>query len=153
MKRKREANTEGNEPKLMLASEVSSFSKKLDHNVCEKRYRHKLNVEITALREKIPSLRNMPKGSKVDNENKEDGDSLDGDSLDGLKAATKFDKATILSKAIEYISHLEKCNKRLIKEDLLLKTRVVAFEKLESAGSLIIRNDVRCPHGNRSVRS
>jgi hypothetical protein len=147
-KRKREANTNGNEPDLMHGRGISSFSKKLGHNVCEKRYRNKLNVEITALRDRIPSLRKMPKVSKGDNENKEDSDGLDG-----LKAATKFDKATILSKAIEYISHLEKRNECLIKEDLVLKTRVSAFEKLASAGSLSFRNDVRCAHGRRSMQS
>jgi hypothetical protein len=72
-------------------------------------YRNKLNVVIKALRERIPSLRMMPKVSKGGSENDEDSDGLDG-----LTAAIKFDKATILSKAIKYISHLDKRNERLI---------------------------------------
>lgn len=147
-KRKREVDTEGDEERSIDGSRMSSVSKKLDHSVCEKRYRNKLNVKIVALRERIPSLRRTPKGSMADNKNKKDGDGLDD-----LKAATKFDKATVLSKAIEYISRLEECNKRFVKEDLVLKTRVVAFEKLASAGSLSTRNDVCCARGTRSRRS
>jgi hypothetical protein len=39
-------------------------------------------------------------------------------------------KATVLSKATEYIAHLEKRNKYLVKENAALKSRVDAFEIL-----------------------
>jgi hypothetical protein len=40
------------------------------------------------------------------------------------------EKATVLSKATEYIAHLEKRNKHLVKENAALKSRVDAFEIL-----------------------
>jgi len=42
-------------------------------------------------------------------------------------------KATVLSKATEYIAHLEKRNKYLVKENAALKSRVDAFEILVMA--------------------
>jgi hypothetical protein len=42
-------------------------------------------------------------------------------------------KATVLSKATEYIAHLEKRNKTLTKENATLKSRVEAFEILVRA--------------------
>ena len=42
-------------------------------------------------------------------------------------------QATVLSKATEYIAHLEKRNKYLVKENAALKSRVDAFEILVMA--------------------
>ncbi|RAL68380.1 hypothetical protein DID88_007111 [Monilinia fructigena] len=65
----------------------------------------------------------------------EDGDEhLNGDDeeedLQGLTPAHKLNKATVLSKATEYINHLEKRNKYLQKENASLKSRIEAFEML-----------------------
>ncbi len=49
--------------------------------------------------------------------------------------ANHIPQATILSKATEYISHLEKRNKTLMRENANLKSRVEAFEILMSRGS------------------
>lgn len=47
------------------------------------------------------------------------------------KSATNYKpQATVLSKATEYIAHLEKRNKYLAKENAVLKARVDAFEIL-----------------------
>jgi hypothetical protein len=45
-------------------------------------------------------------------------------------------KATVLSKATEYIRHLEKRSKRLAEENESMKARVAAFEKLFLSGSM-----------------
>lgn len=78
---------------------------KRSHTIIEKRYRNNLNQKITALRESVPSLR-------------ADSEALD---LGGLVPASKLNKATILSKAIEYIQYLEKRNSSLEKENLHLR--------------------------------
>lgn len=65
------------------------------HSLVEKRYRNNLNDKITDLRKSIPSLRE---------------DAQNRDEQPGSVSAPKFNKATILTKAIEYIHQLEKRN-------------------------------------------
>jgi len=99
--------------------------KKTAHNMIEKRYRTNLNDKITALRDSVPSLRVMSKRNSRGEEIEED--------LQGLTPAHKLNKATVLSKATEYIAHLEKRNRYLAKENSSLKARVDAFEILVMA--------------------
>jgi len=97
--------------------------KKTAHNMIEKRYRTNLNDKIAALRDSVPSLRLTEKKDS-------NGDSVMQEELGGLEAAQKLNKATILSKATEYIAYLEKRNTYLSKECQSLKDRVDAFEIL-----------------------
>lgn len=90
-------NSNSNEPQVTKRS----------HTIIEKRYRNNLNQKITALRESVPSLR--ANNEVVD--------------LGGLVPASKLNKATVLSKAIEYIQYLEKRNSSLEKENLHLRRR------------------------------
>jgi hypothetical protein len=96
-------------------------SKKRSHNVIEKRYRANLNEKIAELRDSIPSLR---AASKQIN-----GSSPGNDDADGLVAANKLNKASILSKATDYIRHLELRNSRLEEENKALKTRLRQLDK------------------------
>jgi hypothetical protein len=96
--------------------------KKTAHNMIEKRYRTNLNDKIAALRDSVPSLRVMSKRNSRGQEVEED--------LQGLTPAHKLNKATVLSKATEYIAHLEKRNRYLTKENSSLKSRIDAFEIL-----------------------
>lgn len=50
--------------------------------------------------------------------------------LGGLAPAHKLNKATILSKATEYITHLERKNRNLAKENAALRSRLEGFEML-----------------------
>ncbi|KAH8600179.1 hypothetical protein B0O99DRAFT_468184, partial [Bisporella sp. PMI_857] len=95
--------------------------KKTAHSMIEKRYRTNLNDKITALRDSVPSLGVVSKGGNRQAK-KED--------LQGLTPAYKLNKATVLSKATEYIVHLEKRNKAMQNENVVLKSRVEAFEIL-----------------------
>lgn len=88
---------------------------KSSHNMIEKRYRTNINDKINALRDAVPALRVL-----VDSGD----DEVDDNELDGLQPAKKLNKATILSKATEYIKHLESKNDALKKENDNLKNRL-----------------------------
>ncbi|CAI7669967.1 unnamed protein product [Penicillium bialowiezense] len=93
-------------------------AKKRAHNVIEKRYRANLNDKIAELRDSVPSLRSKSS----------DGGSPDEDE-EGANNASKLNKASILSKATEYIKHLETRNKRLEDENTALKNRLRQADK------------------------
>jgi hypothetical protein len=94
-------------------------SKKRSHNVIEKRYRANLNEKITELRDSIPSLRGLTR------------DTNGGASIhdDDFSTGNKLNKASILSKATEYIRHLELRNSRLEEENKALKTKLRQLDK------------------------
>ncbi|KND90577.1 Sterol regulatory element-binding protein 1 [Tolypocladium ophioglossoides CBS 100239] len=104
--------------------------KKTAHNMIEKRYRTNINDKIAALRDSVPSLRIMSKSAMGEDTTE------DREELHGLTPAHKLNKATVLSKATEYIRHLEKRNNRLADENLVMKDRIAAFEKLFMAGAM-----------------
>ncbi|KAI5861359.1 hypothetical protein GGS23DRAFT_606251 [Durotheca rogersii] len=104
--------------------------KKTAHNMIEKRYRTNLNDKIAALRDSVPSLRIMSKSARGEDTTE------DREELHGLTPAHKLNKATVLSKATEYIRHLEKRNMRLIDQNSAMQQRIAAFEKLFMAGAM-----------------
>ncbi|KAM4062938.1 sterol regulatory element binding protein Sre1 [Hirsutella rhossiliensis] len=104
--------------------------KKTAHNMIEKRYRTNINDKIAALRDSVPSLRIMSKSARGEDTTE------DREELHGLTPAHKLNKATVLSKATEYIRHLEKRNGRLMDENSAMKERIAAFEKLFMAGAM-----------------
>ncbi|CCF36296.1 helix-loop-helix DNA-binding domain-containing protein [Colletotrichum higginsianum] len=104
--------------------------KKTAHNMIEKRYRTNLNDKIAALRDSVPSLRIMSKSARGEDTTE------DREELHGLTPAHKLNKATVLSKATEYIRHLEKRNNRLCDENTAMQARISAFEKLFVAGAM-----------------
>ncbi|KAI0870287.1 helix-loop-helix DNA-binding domain-containing protein [Hypoxylon argillaceum] len=104
--------------------------KKTAHNMIEKRYRTNLNDKIAALRDSVPSLRIMTKSARGEDTTE------DREELHGLTPAHKLNKATVLSKATEYIRHLEKRNSRLMDENAAMQQRIAAFEKLFMSGAM-----------------
>ncbi|PVI05241.1 hypothetical protein DM02DRAFT_584664 [Periconia macrospinosa] len=123
--------------------EKSQPPKKTAHNMIEKRYRTNLNDKIAALRDSVPSLRVM---SRVNGGGEEEDDPED---LEGLTPAHKLNKATVLSKATEYIRHLEKRNKRLQDEVSTLKARIESYEKMAISGPMNLHGAVSTPDGSR----
>ncbi|KAI3320225.1 hypothetical protein HD806DRAFT_524897 [Xylariaceae sp. AK1471] len=111
--------------------------KKTAHNMIEKRYRTNLNDKIAALRDSVPSLRIMSKSARGEDTTN------DREELHGLTPAHKLNKATVLSKATEYIRHLEKRNSRLMGENAAMQQRIAAFEKLFMSGAM---NGAISPH-------
>lgn len=79
---------------------------KTSHNMIEKRYRTNINDKILALRDCVPSLRCVVDGGPQQQ-------NLD---LEGLTPASKLNKATVLTKATEYILHLQKRNQMLMEQ-------------------------------------
>jgi hypothetical protein len=103
--------------------------KKRPHNVIEKRYRANLNEKIAELRDSVPSLRVLKKTQAG-----EDVAGSDDENLDGLAPTNKLNKASVLTKAVEYIRHLETRNKRLEDENRLLKERMQTLDKVLASG-------------------
>ena len=62
----------------------------------EKKYRTNINTKILALRDAVPALR-IAAGC----------DDVSIADLEGLTPASKLNKASVLTKATEYIKHLE----------------------------------------------
>ncbi|KAM9911938.1 hypothetical protein OXX69_003046 [Metschnikowia pulcherrima] len=75
---------------------------KTSHNVIEKKYRTSINSKILELREVVPTLKFATGKARVSMAD-----------LDGLSPACKLNKASILTKANEYIHHMKKKNKKL----------------------------------------
>lgn len=92
---------------------IKPKKEKSSHNMIEKRYRTNINDKIQILRDCVPSLKILCM---------EDGE--DSVALDGLQPAKKLNKATILSKATEYIKHLELKNEQLYQENRQLRAAV-----------------------------
>ncbi|PTU19884.1 hypothetical protein P175DRAFT_0516941 [Aspergillus ochraceoroseus IBT 24754] len=102
IKRKSGSDDDGSTISGLVQNGRKIPSKKRAHNVIEKRYRANLNEKIAELRDSVPSLR-----------------AIDDDD----------EGASILSKATEYIRHLEIRNKRLEDENTALKIRLRELEK------------------------
>src|SRR5277367_5875334 len=114
---------------LPPADDSKPASKKRPHNVIEKRYRANLNEKIAELRDSVPSLRVSKKAVQDAASGEED----EGD-FDGLTPTNKLNKASILTKAVEYIRHLELRNKKLDDENVALKERLHTLDKVLSSG-------------------
>lgn len=84
--RKRKSSAEADEDDDDGSNEKHPPVKKTAHNMIEKRYRTNLNDKISALRDSVPSLRVMSKGS---------GTHSGEEDLQGLTPAHKLNKATV----------------------------------------------------------
>ena len=122
LKRKSSSSGDGTQSP-QVPHEDDQEPKKTTHNMIEKRYRVNLNEKITQLRDSIPALR-------VAAQRLNGGEQGDGDEqpLGSLVAAPKLNKATILSKATEYIMFLERKNNGLATENNMLRRRVQGLE-------------------------
>jgi hypothetical protein len=108
-------------------------SRKRGHNAIEKKYRTNLNDKIVALRDCIPSPCTFLDGQIIKDESKDDEDS-------SKDASYKYGKAAVLTRAVEYITHLEETMTVLGVEADILKARVLAFEKLAMSRTLVMNN-------------
>jgi hypothetical protein len=73
--------------------------------------------------------------------------------MDSKTGQQKYGKAAILTRALEYIKHLETTTQRLGSEVDVLKTRVGAFEKLAMSGSIVLNAKVGPQSGLVRVKS
>lgn len=128
LKRKFNTDIDVQTPAKDMANEKRP-TKKRPHNIIEKRYRANLNEKIAELRDSVPSLR-VAKKSEQDG-----GDEGDEEELQGLAPSNKLNKASILTKAVEYIRHLEMRTKRLDDENIQLKKRLLKLEKMMAQGT------------------
>ncbi|KAI9487376.1 MAG: hypothetical protein EXX96DRAFT_605344 [Benjaminiella poitrasii] len=103
--------------------------KKTAHNAIERRYRNNINDRIAELKNAVPALlhakvkdnrttgKRSHKGGDDDDDDGEDSEEY----LDGVAVATKLNKATILRKATEYITHLKKTGDDMRRENQTLQ--------------------------------
>ncbi|KAK1980419.1 hypothetical protein LZ30DRAFT_130289 [Colletotrichum cereale] len=117
-------------------------SSKNPHNMIEKRYRVNINEKILALRDAVPSLRCVVQQTENPQAASASAAAVAAESdehpevveeLGGLLPARKLNKATILSKATEYIAHLEKKNGQLWKENQELEKRLAEAQRWQRA--------------------
>lgn len=138
-------------------SAAVSAPKKTAHNMIEKRYRNNLNDKIAALRDAVPTLRAAAKRAEGQTSCSEDedegedpstggqgrggkltsrrgirvgGSSKGADPAGGIAPAHKLNKATILSKATEYIVYLERLNQSMSEENDALRASIGGLEML-----------------------
>ncbi|KAH6855345.1 helix-loop-helix DNA-binding domain-containing protein [Chaetomium sp. MPI-CAGE-AT-0009] len=111
---------------------TTAAPKKTAHNMIEKRYRTNLNDKITQLRDAVPSLRLLAQQRSTTTAT----DGADGDEAEdaglalGHGGGGRLNKATILSKATEYIMQLERRNMGLEAENGALRGRMEGLEML-----------------------
>lgn len=104
---------------------------KRPHNVIEKRYRANLNEKIAELRDSVPALRALKKSK---GKKHSEASSDDDEDLEGLTPSNKLNKASILTKAVEYIRHLELRTKKLEEETRILRGQISGLEKIVADG-------------------
>jgi len=80
----------------------------------------------------------LSRRSSADSKSDEEAEDSDAEDMDSKTAQQKYGKAAILTRALEYIKHLETTTQRLGSEVDVLTTRVGAFEKLAMSGSIIL---------------
>ncbi len=81
------------------------------------------------MRDAIPTL------CKSSSDGKTGEDDSDEDDIDSKTGQQKIGKAAVLTRALEYIKHLERSTQNLGKEIETLKSRVGAFERLAMSGT------------------
>ncbi|KAH3663636.1 hypothetical protein OGAPHI_005037 [Ogataea philodendri] len=124
IKRRRQPSTKSIEHGITKGKKFKS-----PHNLIEKKYRTNINTKIVELRNCVPALRilvakennhhtnSSDRVDDYDDDYEGDGYTDDEEKLDGLQPARKLNKATILSKAAEYIKHLEWKNEILMRKN------------------------------------
>lgn len=106
-----------NKKSKTTASKVGKPKKdRSSHNIIEKKYRLNINSKIIELRNAVPSLRIAAGDTE-----------MSINDLEGLVPASKINKASVLSKATEYIKHLEMKNTNLMNENAHLKQLLGSF--------------------------
>jgi len=134
--RKRKSSIDDEDTDLAHTKPKRVLGAKEAHKVVEKKYRMNLNEKIAELRDSIPSFQRMNKDSQGNIDDEDEYGNFDGES----RQAGKPNKGLVLSKATEYIRHLEKRNKKLNKEIAIMKIQLNAFKTLAMAGSMGLRN-------------
>lgn len=108
-------------------------SRKRGHNAIEKRYRTNLNDRIMALKDSIPALSVDALEDRCPNGLDDQDDETETVEKD---TALKYGKAAILTRAVEYILHLEGAIQTLGNQVALLTSRSHACEDLLPSSSI-----------------
>jgi len=140
--KKRKVSMDDDDDDLPDKAGIGKGGKKTAHNMIEKRYRNNLNDKIAALRDAVPSLRVMCR-------NASEGDEDDAEDLEGLAPAHKLNKATVLSKATEYIRHLEKQKGKMEATITEQQNQINHLQRLINSGAFPFQPPVQTPDTTR----
>ncbi len=133
-KRKSPATNEDHPAKIRLPR-----GQKISHNVIEKRYRSNLNDKIAKLRDSVPTLREAYQLSTKNSTKDGRSDSDESGDDQAQSTGVKFNKASVLTKATEYIEELEKTKERAVKENEFLRRRLKEMEKMQTSSSIYVQ--------------
>ncbi|CAK7198543.1 hypothetical protein SEUCBS139899_001206 [Sporothrix eucalyptigena] len=120
------SSTQAKPAKTEKGKEKPKSADRTAHNDIERKYRTNLKDRIAELRDAVPSLRTIPENSVDDGDGEGEGSNQAG-------RAPKVSKGTVLTKATDYIHHLEKKNKAIMQQHQELSRRLQAFEQLLNA--------------------
>ncbi|KAI5962756.1 CPH2 [Candida theae] len=123
----------GSTSKVTKPKNPKNLKDKNSHNMIEKKYRTNINSKILILRDAVPALR-IAAGA----------DDVSVADLEGITPASKLNKASILTKATEYIRHLEQKNAVLKDQNDYLQ------EVIRDAN---LSPQIRMPLGQRQLSS
>lgn len=123
----------GSSRRITPSMPVLRVPRRTAHNMIERRYRNNLNDKIVALRDAVPTLRQMAqqqrRAASGHVEFEDDVVAAAGDTgFSAGNGAGRLNKATILSKAVEYILELENRNRNLETENNALRGRMEGLE-------------------------
>ncbi|QPG76485.1 hypothetical protein FOA43_003874 [Brettanomyces nanus] len=94
---------------------------RFSHNIIERKYRTNINAKLSELRNAVPTLRAADASTT--------GGQINFAQLEGLTPASRLNKASVFTKATEYIRHLESKNYALIGEINILR-RIISHHNI-----------------------
>jgi hypothetical protein len=117
-KHERTSSTEATVPEASDETKPSKSRTRLPHNQVERKYRESLNTQLESLRRVVPSLQHGR------------APLCDGADIEDLSATSKPSKALVLASATAYIKKVEKEKRQLVDENMVLRAKVKALERL-----------------------
>jgi hypothetical protein len=105
---------------------------RIAHNAIERRYRNNINDCLNDLKDSVPALKfARVKDNTIDDSRSaiDNGFEKEDELIDGVPVATKLNKATILRKATEYISHLKSTLEQCESENKALQNLILQLPR------------------------
>jgi hypothetical protein len=105
---------------------------RIAHNAIERRYRNNINDCLNDLKDSVPALKFARVKDNTGDDSRsaiDNGFEKEDELIDGVPVATKLNKATILRKATEYISHLKSTLEQCESENKALQNLILQLPR------------------------